>query len=318
MKHYIGLILVLISAYTTAQEVLNVGYAPDTVYVGDVVSIKYMLSEVPSADVNFDFESVKNIAFDTSIVGSKEYLDIELLPADGYNTSGRTAILKAGQAKEVTLKIGVFDVGAFVLPIPTSNGNRLSMDLITLPINDVNNEANNAPIEGIRDIIEEKNNWTDYAYIGYILLALGIAYLLYRYFNRKKPEEKIEEVSVEKELNIPIIDPVVEASEALQYLKDNEMWKQEDQKAFHSELTFVVRRYLQRTTDVQALEQTTDETRKGLQHSKISQAWQDKLMAILQISDIVKFAKGKSGEELNLSYLNEAIQFINQEKSNVS
>lgn len=318
MKHYIGMILILISAYTSAQEVLNVGYAPDTVYVGDIVSITYVLSEPPSADIHFDFESVKNIAFDTSIVGSKEYLDIELLPSDAYSTSGKSAVLKAGQAKEVTLKIGVFDVGAFVLPIPNANGSKLSMDLITLPINDVSSEASNIPISGIRDIIEEGNNWTDYLYVGYILLALVIAYLLYRYFSRLKPEQKIEIIEEEKEENIPIIDPVEEASEALQYLKDNEMWKQEDQKGFHSELTFVVRRYLQRTTDVQALEHTTDETRKGLEQSKIPQEWQSKLMDILQISDMVKFAKGKSGEELNLSYLNEAIQFIQEEKSKVS
>lgn len=318
MKHYIGMILILISAYTSAQEVLNVGYAPDTVYVGDIVSITYVLSEPPSADIHFDFESVKNIAFDTSIVGSKEHLDIELLPSDAYSTSGKSAVLKAGQAKEVTLKIGVFDVGAFVLPIPNANGSKLSMDLITLPINDVSSEASNIPISGIRDIIEEGNNWTDYLYVGYILLALVIAYLLYRYFSRLKPEQKIEIIEEEKEENIPIIDPVEEASEALQYLKDNEMWKQEDQKGFHSELTFVVRRYLQRTTDVQALEHTTDETRKGLEQSKIPQEWQSKLMDILQISDMVKFAKGKSGEELNLSYLNEAIQFIQEEKSKVS
>jgi len=69
-----------------------------------------------------------------------------------------------------------------------------------------------------------------------------------------------------------------------------------DLSGFFSELTLIVRRYIERTTGVAAPEQTTEEFLRAMRgHSSFDTASREKLKAFLEAADLVKFAGVRPG-----------------------
>lgn len=87
------------------------------------------------------------------------------------------------------------------------------------------------------------------------------------------------------------LSPQEEARKGLQRLFDQGGAAASDIKWFYSELTEVVRRYLERTTGIQALEQTTEESLRAVasQRSFPAEA-AARLRGLLESADLVKFA----------------------------
>lgn len=87
------------------------------------------------------------------------------------------------------------------------------------------------------------------------------------------------------------LSPQEEARKALQRLFDQGGAAASDIKWFYSELTEVVRRYLERTTGIRALEQTTDESLRAIAARRSFPAEAAaRLRGLLESADLVKFA----------------------------
>ena len=133
-------------------------------------------------------------------------------------------------------------------------------------------------------------------FIPYLIwVALGlvlIAGLIY-YLKTRKKEEIIEEEA------ISLLPPFDEALERLQKLDEKLLWQNNHVKQYYSELTDIVRSYIEKELKIPALESTTDELIETLQDfndAKTIDASRDsirKLKALLREADLVKFAKSK-------------------------
>ena len=109
------------------------------------------------------------------------------------------------------------------------------------------------------------------------------------------------------------LSPQREARKGLKQLLD-EGWAAGDLKRLYAELTAVVRRYLQRTTGIQALEQTTQETLRCVAgYRGLPAEAAVGLRGLLEGADLVKFAARRpASHEIEVS-VQQATSFVEME-----
>ena len=140
-----------------------------------------------------------------------------------------------------------------------------------------------------------------------LLLAVGFYYLWRWYKKNHQPEEE----PVAPELLRPA-DEV--ALEKLDEIKAQKIWKDGKVKEYQTELTDVVREYIGRRFDVQSTEKTSDETLRAMK-PLIEKDLYGKLSKMLQLADLVKFAKWHTTPDENENALITAYDFVKRPKS---
>ena len=141
-----------------------------------------------------------------------------------------------------------------------------------------------------------------------ILLILIALYFVIRRYIQKKPI--LSAPSPES-----LLPPYVVAIEKLNAIKQQKLWQQNRSKEFHTELTNVVREYIERTFDIPSLEMTSDEIISHLNHLKFESSSAYKaLNQILQLADLVKFAKWNPLPDEHELSLSNSFLFVEQTK----
>ena len=164
-------------------------------------------------------------------------------------------------------------------------------------------------ITDIKDIEKAPIWW--WGIIRWILLGLLIAglcvggYYLWRWLeSKRKPEEE--------PINPDLLRPADEvALEKLDEIKAAKIWKDGKVKEYQTELTDVVREYIGRRFDVQSTEKTSDETLRAMK-PLIDKELFTKLSKMLQLADLVKFAKWHTTPDENEQALTTAYDFVNE------
>ena len=142
------------------------------------------------------------------------------------------------------------------------------------------------------------------------LIGLLIAFLtfyLFKKFLRNKKDEKIAPVIKE------IIPAHITALNNLEKTEKKELWQSGKVKEYHSEISEILRKYIEERFNCIALEQTTDEILNELENL-ISKEIYDDLKNILQIADLAKFAKSKPTDNDNLQNMILSKKFVNKTK----
>ncbi len=156
----------------------------------------------------------------------------------------------------------------------------------------------------IKPIIEEPIVWTDYIpELSVIVLLLLVALV---WFIASK-------IKTEKELPPPppiIIPPYETAFQKLKKLKASKLWQQGQVKEYHSQLTHIIREYLEGRYGVKALEQTTDEILGQMKIEMFDPELTEKMTTLLQTADLVKFAKAEPPAEYHASALELGEEFV--------
>ena len=164
-------------------------------------------------------------------------------------------------------------------------------------------------ITDIKDIEKAPIYW--WGIIRWILLALAVIGLFvgayYGVLWYRKHFLKEEEV-IEPELLRPA-DEV--ALEKLDEIKAQKIWKDGKVKEYQTELTDVVREYIGRRFDVQSTEKTSDETLRAMK-PLIDKELFAKLSKMLQLADLVKFAKWHTTPDENEQALSTAYEFVKE------
>jgi len=173
---------------------------------------------------------------------------------------------------------------------------------LALTVNPV--EITQMEIAPIKDIIEEPLRFSDFLpyLIGLLIVGLLIgAFLFYR--NRKNKQEAPPPPV--------IILPAHEiALNKLKELKIAKLWQQGQVKEYISELTYIVREYLENRYDVQALESTSVEILKDLKKKEIVADHRDQLREMFTMADLVKFAKAEPPVDANSKLMDYAENFV--------
>jgi hypothetical protein len=143
-------------------------------------------------------------------------------------------------------------------------------------------------------------------YAGLVVLAAALAVFLYRYWKRRPKGGK-------EERYVPPPRPAhIIAREQLGMLKEKKLWQQNRIKEYYSELTDIVRRYLENRYHVRALEQTTDEIMNAVTMFSIAPPVLDELGAMLKMADLVKFAKFVPGVSEHEGSMTQAYDIVDR------
>lgn len=140
-----------------------------------------------------------------------------------------------------------------------------------------------------------------------LLLILLLVYLLLTLL-KKREILALEEVK-------PEIPPYELAIAKLEKIRQEKLWQQNRPKEYHSDLTDVLREYIEGIYQIPAMEMTSDEilTKLNLLKTEKKSVFEN-LRQILYLADLVKFAKWNPGPEEHELSLNNAFSFVHETK----
>ena len=193
-----------------------------------------------------------------------------------------------------------FDSGVYTIPKQKIRvGDTIFFtDSLQIQVNPVVVDTTKQKLFDIKPLIEvEKTSSNIWRTLALILLALlGIGGGLYWFIWRKKPMTEAEKIAALK--------PYERAKLALEKLDEERYFENEEIKTYYSDLTLILRQYLDEKVYEQSLESTTDElifrlkTLKAANQIKLSKETIQNIETILKRADLVKFAKSKPDYQL--------------------
>lgn len=140
---------------------------------------------------------------------------------------------------------------------------------------------------------------------GLFLLIAGAVY----YFSLRKKKPVLLRKFVRKEPAHEI------ALNKLHVLDEKKLWQQGGVKAYYSELSDIIREYLEKRYGFPALESTTDEIMERIVVTGISNKLREDLRMLLQTSDLVKFAKAMPLPDEHKKFMDNSVEFVKTTKT---
>jgi hypothetical protein len=202
--------------------------------------------------------------------------------------------VKKGDHYELIKKYGLtqFDSGKYTIPrIPIIiNGKTVYSDSLSIEISNVKVDTLKQKMFDIKDIATVKSpmgNW--WIYVLVVIGLIGLGFLIFYLLKNRKPKAKAEVIVYKT--------PIEKATTLLQQLESKELWQKGAVKDYYSELTDIVRNYIEEEIKIPAMESTTSELIEGLRKAakqkklKLSNDTVENLEKVLQQADLVKFAK---------------------------
>ena len=284
-----------------AQKITVIARLDSTVmWIGNQTHLTFEISQQPRQKVGMP-------VFSDSIIGGLELVEpvkIDTLKSpDGHILVEQHYLVTA--FKDSLLYIPPFP---FVLNGDTVWSKSLSLKVVQPFKIDT---ASNA-IADIKPVFQPKFNWLNLLFIVLLILAIhGIIILLlfiYRKYLKKSP------VLDSKEMKL-LLPPHVVALSELDRLKQDKPWQQGRSKEYHTELTDIIREYIERVFSVNSMEMTSEEILDHLRNLKSEQKTAySGLNQILKLADLVKFAKWNPTPDEHELSLSNAYLFVNQTK----
>ncbi len=229
---------------------------------------------------------------------------------DTLNVRGRRCL-------QQEVLITSFDSGYYYIPqLPityTQNGRQQTQSTPQLAFMVNTISTNPEAIAPIKPIIEEPISFVEDILpylLGLLLLGL-LAYGVYYYLQKRKKEEAPPPPEI-------IIPPHEVALSKFNALKDKQLWQKGEVKQYQSELTYIVREYIENRYNVQALESTSDEIIRDLKKdTDISEAHRTQLREMFTMADLVKFAKAEPPVDVNQKLMDYAEDFVIKTKKKI-
>lgn len=278
MKHRFKILILFLFALPSFGQEIKVNAKLDTtrILLGDQVNIWFMLEHPEGLKVDFP------------VTGDSLAGKIEVLSASKPDT-----ISKMNRTWKIRQRLVVtsFDTGFYVIPPFTFrfNDNHDSVQTHALPL-----EVLGMPVDTTKGITDIKLPYeikvTVSEILPYIiagLLLIAIIFLYVRYLRKKKQVSDIAEKPAP-----PLIPAHLLALEQLDELVREKLWQQGKIKLYYSRLTDIIRQYIELRFKVPAMEQTTEDIiRDFAGEGLIKEGIRKELKALLELADLVKFAK---------------------------
>ena len=112
--------------------------------------------------------------------------------------------------------------------------------------------------------------------------------------------------------------PYEQAISSLKALKEKQLWEQGLEKEYFTELTDILRLYLNRRFSINAMEMTSRQIVASLKNNKEIAEKRNYFKQILEMADFVKFAKVRPLPEDNVQAFDNAVKFVEETKPVVS
>lgn len=206
------------------------------------------------------------------------------------------------------LIIQSFDSGMWIIkPIPyvvngdTAYSNQLTLKVLPVDVSQMKDVHDIKPVETVPfNLLDWLPDYWWAWLLGILLIAGGI-WAYHKYYkkgvNPLKPSRK----------RLP---PYEEAIINLQNLKAAQLWQQGQEKEYFTGLTDILRVYIDRRFDINAVEMTSSQIIETLKKNDETRAVNEQLGMILEIADIVKFANARPLADDNEVAYQRAVNFV--------
>lgn len=208
------------------------------------------------------------------------------------------------------LLITGFDSGSFLIPrfpFVRNASDTLFTDSFRVEVRTVDVDTTKA-FKEIKGVAEVQVSWRDYIgiiagiAIAVVVLVLLIVYLLKRRKPAVVPEAIPEETVDQKALRL------------LDELDAKQLWQQDKPKQYYTELSEIVRQYIEVRFQTNAMELTTDELLRVAKKHREMTFFISSLKPLLHAADLAKFAKANPLPQEHIEALDLARNFIRVSK----
>ena len=248
---------------------------PSQILIGEQSKFKIELSQPAAEKVSWpviadtlatNVQVLEKLSVDTTLVDEKMNITAEYL-------------------------VTAYDSGYYYIPeltFETTTGKYVS-NPVGLSVNTVEVNEQTDDINAEKTVMSAPFSWIEFARwsgigISIILLIVIVVLLLMRFVFNKKVKILPEEPEI-------IIPAHVVALQKLEQIKLEKLWQSGQIKLFYTQLTDVIREYLASAYDINAMELTTDEIVALVKKNKDLEEIRNVLKEMLELSDLVKFAK---------------------------
>lgn len=278
-----------------ASAQVQVGSSLDTtdIMIGDQVRLEIVIS----APVGTTVEAV-------DVAAALEKLEtIEVLATGKLDTVAQETELLLQQ----TFLLTSWDTGRYELPAfevryqQGADRQSVSTEPLSLTVRQPPVSAEDE-LRTIKPILRAPTTLMDL--LPYLLAILGIIAIIIIILRRRKtplipsapppPPPSAQEVALAR----------------LRELEQNELWQKGAVKEYHTELTYILRDYLEKRFGIKALEATTGEIMSQLRQGRIEPDWHNTLHDIMRTANMVKFAKAVPSAQEHQANLEKVRDFV--------
>ncbi len=300
IKYFLFFVLIILSVQIKAQEVNLKAFTDATKYsIGDY--IKYTIQINHNKKIKVNTPNVKDSLSTIEMLGfihtSKELENEQLEDKFVYTL----AKYDSGTAIIPAIKVELLDKNNQVSTLYT---NKLVVEVKTL---DVDQQKE------IMDVKAPLKIQLDWLFILAVILISALlltgGYYGYKYYQRKK---LIKQGLIE----VIVLPPYEIALNSLKELEDKKLWQKGQVKDYHTELTFIIRKYFEEQFKFNALEMTSAEIINYLNSVSFNNLVIQTVNNFFSNADMVKFAKFQPLPTINETMLKEAYLIVNESKQN--
>ena len=289
----LGFTILLANAY--GQILVSAELDSSFILIGDQVDLHILINHQSNVEVR---------EVDVTPLGKAEGIEVM--------DYGKLDTIKSGDEfiLEQVLTVTAFDSGYYFIPeIPIKyvrdgqtgieETKRLALKVNTLSVG-----TDSVRIEPIKEIIKEPVSVKDFLpYIGALMVIIGLLGLWF-YSRKRKGKAKAP-----PEVKLPAH---VIALNKLEELRQAKLWQQGKVKEYQSELTFIVREYLENRFGIRALESTSSEIINQMRLEFVDPDWINRLANIFRTADLVKFAKAEPPASIHDEAMEQVRSFLEE------
>lgn len=303
MKRFLGLITLLFITCTLSQAQEYQAKAvldSNRILIGDQIHVDFTVTAPQNA--TFIVPTVTQ-----EVLGAS---GIDLVSGSATDTTINGQMVSYHQQWTIT----AFDSGAYVFPsIPVlSADSQLLAQSQPLPffVNTVAVDTT-AAIRDIKGIAKVPLTFKEI--LPYLLITLAAAaviallvWFILKHERKNKPQQKVVKKSKPKE------KPDITALKELEKLKLKKLWQSGQVKQYYSELTDIIRTYIDGRYDINAMEMITADILKELDDAGLPHKLHQELEQTLTTADLVKFAKMEPLPDDHDRCFKQAVEFVRE------
>lgn len=301
LKHYLYILLALLyswSLFAQGNGQANIFMDSTTFLIGDQVNMQIIVNAPIGNTVTFPAIGDLLKEEKLELIDQKE---TEVIKGDVNNTFKKTIVLTAWEP-------GSYQIPAMSFTYPKNNEvveikSAAFMVSVTAP----QVTGDSTYIADIKTILPEEANFLDWLYyffthpvvVAIVILLLAFlgfyAFMQYRKGGDKTIPKTPEEIALER----------------LEALKTDDPLAIIDFKAFHTQISFTLRAYINGRFKISALERPTSEIMPQIQpHPLIKADLFEELKTVLEHADLIKFAKASPLDIANKKALQLGFDFV--------
>jgi hypothetical protein len=276
MKTILIFIFALVINFTFAEEpVVNTSVDSNSVLIGKPVRLS----------IDFNSKEELNVIFPV-IEDSLEKL--ELLNMSEPDTVVANELRRIKRTYTITsFDSGSYDLGPYSIVYSRDTEDEFNV-VRTQPVKVTFSTLPVDTSQAIKDIKPPIHpGWSISEFYPYIIILVLIIAIIIIYFYSKRRKKSQSPWIIDK----PKIPAHTEAFEALNILKEEQLWQNGKVKEYHIRITEILRRYIERRYEIMALEMITDDILEEFSHVNSDSQLLQKLKDVLTLGDLAKFAK---------------------------